>query len=119
MENKETNPIDPIEYCEGHYPQMCEEFKKIQKEHYKLFCEKQMDYGPGNIAMGTSLEDEKDKLLSTKGIVVRMNDKAQRLVHLVLRENRTPQNESVLDSFRDTSVYCIIAKIVSRGSWGK
>lgn len=110
---------DPITYCEEQYPQMCEEFKKVQEEQYALFCEKQMDYGPGNISMGTDLKTEEDRLLSTKGIVVRMNDKAQRLVHLILRKSRAPKNESVLDTFYDTAVYCTIATLVSRGIWGR
>jgi hypothetical protein len=116
MENKAK---DPIEYCEENYPEMCSEFKKVQQEHYKLFCSKQMDYGPGNIAMGTDLKRQEDRLLSLKGITVRMNDKIQRLVNLTLRNSREPKNESLLDSFNDSGVYCVIAILVSRGKWGR
>lgn len=118
-EQQQLDPVDPIEYCESKYPQMTAEYKKIQEEHYRLFCEKQMDYGPGNIAMGTDLKSDEDKSLSLKGITVRMNDKVQRLVNLTLRHSRGPQNESLLDSFKDTGVYCTIAILVSRGIWGK
>lgn len=115
----EAKETDPIEYCETNYPEMCSEFKVVQQEQYQLFCEKQMDYGPGNIAMGTDLKKEEDRLLSLKGITVRMNDKVQRLVNLTLRNSRDPKNESILDSFKDTAVYCTIAELVSRGIWGR
>lgn len=115
----ENKKEDPIQYCETNYPQMTAEFKKVQEEQYKLFCEKQMDYGPRNISMGTDLKSDEDRALALKGIAVRMNDKIQRIVNLTLRNSRSPQNESLLDSFKDTGVYCTIATLVSRGVWGR
>ena len=40
-----------IEYCEREFPQMMEEFKKVQTEMYETFCKKQRNYGPGNISV--------------------------------------------------------------------
>ena len=33
--------VDVVEYMEEQYPQMTEEFKKIQREQYELFLHKQ------------------------------------------------------------------------------
>jgi len=109
----------PVEYVEKNYPATARAFKAFQREQYELFCKKQMDYGPGNIAMGTTLESDQDINLALQGICVRMNDKVNRLVHLVLKQKKTPQNESVMDSFKDLSVYGIMAQIVNERFWGK
>ena len=50
-----------IKYIEENYPETAKEFQKLQFEQYALFCQKQMDYGPSNIAMGTSLENDEEK----------------------------------------------------------
>ena len=76
---------DAVAYIETTYPETAEEFKRIQKEQYELFCRKQMDYGPSNIAMGTSLDTEEEKRLSKIGLIVRINDKIQRLINLVVK----------------------------------
>ena len=47
-----------IQYIEKHYPETAAEFQRLQYEQWALFCKKQMDYGPSNIAMGTSLRTE-------------------------------------------------------------
>ncbi len=109
----------PVEYIEKTYPQTAKAFKAFQREQYELFCRKQMDYGPANIAMGTSLEKAEDINMSLTGLCVRMNDKVQRLLHLIVKQRKNAQNESVMDSFDDLSVYGIIAKIVNDGFWGK
>lgn len=48
-----------------------------------------MDYGPANIAMGTSLEKAEDINMSLTGLCVRMNDKVQRLLHLIVKQRKT------------------------------
>ena len=78
-----------------------------------------MDYGPSNIAMGTDLTTDEQKRLSLIGLIVRVNDKIQRLMNLVVKNNREAQNEPVEDAFKDLSVYGIIAQIVKNGKWGK
>ena len=110
---------NPVEFVEKNYPMTTKAFKAFQVEQYNLFCRKQMDHGPGNIAMGTTLESDQDINLAIQGICVRMNDKVNRLVHLVLKQKKTPQNESVMDSFKDLSVYGIMAQIVNERFWGK
>ena len=111
--------IDSIAYIEKEYPETSKEFKEIQFEQWATFCKKQMDYGPSNIAMGTSLKTKEDRRLSLIGLIVRINDKIQRLMNLVVKHNRNAQNEPTMDAFKDLSVYGIIAQIVDMGKWGK
>ena len=110
---------DAIKYIEKTYPETAKEFQRLQFEQWNLFCKKQMDYGPSNIAMGTSLNTDDEKRLSKIGLIVRINDKIQRLINLVVKNNREAQNEPVMDAFKDLSVYGIIAQIVDNGKWGK
>ena len=106
-------------FIEDTYPETAKEFKKIQAEQYEVFCKKQMDYGPSNIAMGTSLDTDEEKRLSKIGLIVRINDKVQRLINLVVKNNRKAQNEPTIDAFKDLACYGIIAQIVEAGKWGK
>ena len=116
--HKTEKKVDAIEFIEEHYPETAKEFKKIQAEQYKVFCKKQMDYGPSNISMGTGVGGAINKKLSTTALVIRINDKVQRLLNLVVSNDRDAQNEPVEDAFGDLSVYGIIAQIVRNGKWG-
>ena len=117
--NANDDETDAIKYIEKTYPETAKEFQRLQFEQWSLFCKKQMDYGPSNIAMGTSLNTDDEKRLSKIGLIVRINDKIQRLINLVVKNNREAQNEPVMDAFKDLSVYGIIAQIVDNGKWGK
>jgi hypothetical protein len=117
MNNKKDT--DPVVWLEKKYPTMTNEFKRIQGEQYKLFCRKQYDYGPMNIAMGTDLSKMEDIKLSITALVVRINDKITRLINLVIKNDREGINESVDDSFVDLSVYGVIAQIVRNKKWAK
>ena len=110
---------DAVGYIEQTYPETALEFKRLQNEQYKLFCRKQMDYGPSNISMGTSLKTDDEKRLSLVGLIVRVNDKIQRLLNLIVKNNRKAQNEPTVDAFKDLACYGIIAQIVQNGKWGK
>ena len=105
-------------FIEKTYPETAKEFQRLQQEQYELFCKKQMDYGPSNIAMGTGLGSNINTRLSLIGLIVRTNDKIQRLLNLVVTNDREAQNEPVEDAFKDLSVYGIIAQIVRNGKWG-
>lgn len=108
-----------IKHMENTYPEMTGEFKKIMKEQYIIFCQKQMNYGPSNIAVGTSLSTPDDVRLSLTGLWFRLNDKVQRLKQLVVLGDNDNVGESITDTYQDLSVYGIIAQIVSRGKWAK
>ena len=109
---------DPVSFIEEHYPETAKEFKKIQEEQYETFCKKQMDYGPSNISMGTGVGSSVNTHLSLTALVVRINDKIQRLLNLIVTSKREAQNEPIEDAFKDLSVYGIIAQIVKNGKWG-
>ena len=113
-----TGKTDAVKYIEKTYPETAKEFKRIQKDQYELFCKKQMDYGPSNISMGTGVGKSVNIKLATTALVIRINDKVQRLLNLVVTNDREAQNEPVVDAFKVLSVYGIIAQIVKNGKWG-
>ena len=108
-----------VKEIEKLYPETCNEFKRLQKEQYDTFCKKQYDYGQHNITLGMDLSDHDNRHLSITAIIIRINDKIQRLFNLVLRRKVKAQNEPIEDAFKDLSVYGIIAQIVSNEKWGK
>lgn len=110
---------DVIKQMETTYPEMTGEFKNIIREQYLIFCKKQANYGPSNIAVGTTLTTPEEVKLSLTGIWFRMQDKMNRLKQLVLLGTQDVVGESVQDTYQDLSVYGIIAQIVSRGKWAK
>lgn len=70
-----------------------------------LFDKKQHDYGPGNIAK-----------FGVQGVLVRTNDKLERLINLN-KQNKTPANESIVDTWQDLSVYGVIARTLLDDKW--
>jgi len=115
-----TERLVVIEQMEKDWPEMTQEFKKIQREQYVLFLHKQHDYGPGNISVGTQLQTSEEVKLSLTGLWFRMNDKIQRLKTLLMGDKEAAVNgEPMEDAYLDVSNYGIMAVIVSRGKWGK
>jgi len=109
-----------VEYMEQTYPEMTSEFKKIQTEQYELFCRKQYDYGPQNIAVGSILKTADDIKLSLLGIWFRIQDKTERIKTLLMRDGKNSvQDEPITDSFSDVSNYGVMAQVVARGKWAK
>lgn len=114
-----TSDDPAVFFCEEQYPEMCSAFTKYLAEEYILLCQKQMDYGPGNIAMGTTLSTNKEVKLSLTGIIIRLNDKIQRLINLVITNDREPTNESLVDTLKDIANYANIALVVLSGKWAR
>ena len=94
---------------------MMDRFKNITKEQYELFCRKQYDYGSGNITLGGDLDDDEDRMLALTALVIRMNDKVNRLKNIILKHkgNNAVKGETYMDAFKDLSVYGIIAQLVA------
>ena len=115
---KEIISQDAVKFVEDKYPETTKEFRRLQQEQYRVFCEKQMDYGPGNISVGTNLETEEEVKMSLTGLWFRMNDKIQRMKTLLM-SNQNANNEPLEDSFLDVSNYGIMSTIVSNKKWGK
>ena len=120
LTNKDIYGTDntAVQLIEQQYPETAAEFRRLQKQQYEVFCEKQMDYGPSNISVGTDLATEADVKLSLTGLWFRMNDKIQRIKNLLMT-NQKVNNEPLEDSFLDVSNYGIMATIVKNGKWGK
>jgi hypothetical protein len=70
-----------------------------------LLDTKQRDYGSGNISA-----------FGEKGIVVRMNDKIERLKTLVWND-KSPEHEKVEDTWLDIANYGVIGLLCHRGQW--
>ena len=108
-----------IEQMYKEYPETMEAFEEIQDTEFSLFASKQSDYGPGNIGMNGNLS------LSLLALGVRMNDKVQRILHILNKQRDSRKNvwetnnEPLEDSFKDISVYGIIGQIVMDDKWGK
>lgn len=81
----------------------------IYDEAWNLLVQKQIDYGPQNIASAPGGP--------LNGLIVRMHDKMERLKHLIYVVQDTPKNESIEDSFIDLLNYSAIALMVLRGKW--
>ena len=62
------------------YPDLSNEFIKIQAEMYAMFAAKHMDYGLNNIALGGDIvNNSDDKQFSLTGLCIRLTDKISRL----------------------------------------
>ena len=109
----------PVDILESEYPLMTDEFKRLQRIQYETFCRKQLDYGPGNIAVGTQLKTKEDIKLSMTGLWFRMNDKIQRLKNMLMSKRESAVDEPMEDAYLDVSNYGIMATIVKNGKWGK
>lgn len=105
-----------VEELEKLYPELSAEYKVIQQEQYELFAKKHLDYGPGNIAAGTNLENKFEVDFAMTGLWYRMSDKMNRWKNMIIT-NRKPENETLIDTFQDLANYSIIAQIVSKGKW--
>lgn len=86
-----------------------DESMAIYDEAWNLLVQKQLDYGPNNIANAPGGP--------LNGLLVRMHDKMARLNHLIYEVKDTPKNESIEDSFIDLLNYSAIALMVLRGRW--
>lgn len=120
-ETMSTDNVDILfKQMENDWPEMMAEFKRLQSDEYVLFCKKQADYGPSNITMGGNIQKDDDNRMAIIGLVIRLNDKMQRLLNLVVKQNMHKGfNESIEDTFMDISNYANIALIVKNKKWGK
>ena len=82
------------------------------RKAFREFCKaavlldtKQKDYGSGNISA-----------FGERGIVVRINDKVERLKTLVWND-RAPEHEKVEDTWLDITNYGIIGLLCHQGDW--
>ena len=79
------------------------QLKKIQKEAHELFVKKNRDYGDAFALYGP------------RGIVVRIGDKINRLVHLSKNKIQLVDDESVRDTLIDLHNYAAMAIMLLDG----
>lgn len=113
-----TQNSKAVQELESKYPEIAAEYRRISQLQMELFAQKCLDYGVGNISVGTKLETPEEVRLSLTGLWFRMSDKLNRLKNLIaLNKNTYVKDESLADSFKDLSVYGIIGQIVHNGKW--
>jgi hypothetical protein len=116
--NTEILTYDPAAFeldAEGYMEKTAEALgikTEMGRKAFRAFCEasvlldtKQRDYGSGNISA-----------FGEKGIVVRMNDKIERLKTLVWGD-KSPSHEKVSDTWLDIANYGVIGLLCHRGEW--
>ena len=100
------------------YPSIADEYENLMHEQYDLFAGKMLDYGKGNISVGSNLDTEEETHVAMTGLWFRIKDKINRIKQLVLlRKDANVKTESIKDTFQDLSIYGMIAQIVSNGKW--
>jgi hypothetical protein len=104
---------------EEEYPQLSDEFIKIQQEMYVMFAAKHLDYGLNNITLGGDLNNPEDKKFSLTGLCIRLTDKISRLKNLLINGKNYVKGEGMEDTFIDIANYGIISLLVGRGKWKK
>lgn len=75
----------------------------VAHEITQLLERKQNDYGTNNISK-----------FGTKGVLVRVSDKVERLINLTWENDKEPNFESVEDTWKDIAGYAILALIELR-----
>jgi len=115
---KEKEYCNDIDELMDRYPDIHKAYEQISKEQFHLFARKMLDYGKGNISVGSNLDTPEEEKVALTGLWFRMNDKIQRLKQLVLLSKEAKvKTESVKDTFQDLSIYGIIAQIVKNKQW--
>ena len=109
-----------VKIFETEYPELSNEFKKIQIEMYTMFAAKHMDYGLNNITLGGDiLHNDNDKKFSLTGLTIRLTDKINRLRNLVVSGKQYVKDEGMEDTFIDIANYGIIGLLVGHNKWKK
>jgi len=109
-----------ITIFEEEYPDLSNEFIKIQAEMYAMFAAKHLDYGLNNIALGGDIvNNSNDKQFSLTGLCIRLTDKISRLKNLLVNGRSFVKGEGMEDTFIDIANYGIIGLLVGRNKWRK
>jgi len=104
--------IDVTDFMLQEYPTLMNSIKDHLNKCWTLMAKKQMDYGMGNIGMNGN------KKLALLGIMIRLNDKVQRALNL-LDKDQEPNNESLIDTAQDITNYGAIFNTVLKDEWKK
>lgn len=111
MDNKEKidallkEITDVMSSLKPNHADIVVDFLSVQLEALKLFIAKQYDYGPENISNFGDI-----------GVLVRLNDKIERLKNLMFNGN-TAVNESIEDTWIDIGNYGLIGLMCKQDLW--
>lgn len=83
-------------------------FAQVNDEILEMFLKKHKDYGKGNILSVEEL-----------GISMRILEKCQRLKHLLIKQDESPANESIEETWIDIATYAIIGVLFRRKQFQK
>ena len=123
-----------VQDIEEQYPECIDELLKNFDKAYKLWCRKQSDYGCGNIKLGLEISSDssnpptnshaQNRTLAQLGIVIRMNDKIQRLLNIHKKsifngEELSVSDESIEDTCIDIMNYANMLIVLKNNKWGK
>ena len=117
-----------IKRMEELYPECTNELLDNFDKAYKLWCKKQSDYGDGNIRLGLNISSKSssqtNKALSQLGVVIRMNDKIQRLINIYKKnifydKGMDIPDESIEDTSMDIMNYSNMLLVLLNDKWGK
>lgn len=92
-------------------------FHELLGEAGALHDRKQKDYGAGDDPFKNVRNSSDWGVDAWVGAMIRLNDKIKRLQSLI--ENGRLANESALDSFRDITVYSVIAQVLFEEQYGR
>ena len=87
-------------------PELEEKLAILMKEYHNLWCVKQLKYGPNNIAG-----------MGKPGLVIRLNDKLQRLKRFIFEDVKGDIEGSEEDAWFDMAGYALMGVMVGRGWW--
>ena len=99
---------------------MTQEFRKYKKNNTNCSYINNTTTDHKMWQVGSLLKTTEDIKLSLLGLWFRIQDKTERIKTLLMRDDKNSvQDEPVVDSYNDISVYGIMAQVVSRGKWAK
>ena len=123
-----------IRDIEEKYPECIDELLQNFDKTYKLWGRKQSDYGCGNIKLGLEISSDssfhtQNRALAQLGIVIRMNDKIQRMINLhkkmlfKAQQGTLVDSPNVKESIEDTCIdimnYANMLMVLRSGKWGR
>lgn len=115
---EEDIKLRPLHPTEEKYPEQTKRFREILDEMYQTHLIKNADYskwnvlGVGIVGIGTRFWDKTCRILNLIGFDITTGEYSGPKKNLV-------EDEKLEDTFRDASVYGIIARIYLEGKWGK
>ena len=119
-----------VNQIEEQYPECINELLSNFDKAYKLWCKKQSDYGDANIKLGLEISSNlsslntQNKVLAQLGIIIRMNDKIQRLLNIYKKnifyeKGVEVPDESIEDTCIDLMNYANMLIVLKNDKWGK